>query len=287
MPIIKPEKNYEFGLDPSLIKKNQVFKYCVLSGGLIYEIALSALSVPLLILASPFTATIAVAVIGIVVLAVMVFVIKVLLHSSRNLNNDKIFEEFKKEHSNIPEKEQVLLILESGYDHNHAFSADDRKIFNDVKNYKNYKIIFKKIYSNDDISKNIDDVVNNNNTITTLWIRAHGSPRGIRLSPNEMFNCENLKQSFKKLHKKAFIVLNSCSTGDQTKNQNEKNIAQKIADANPGRTVLAPSSTTYANCYVLSDDPKQFIKIVVGGRDVTQKFKTKIRNNKKDDCIIV
>lgn len=276
--------NYEFN-NKNIITKNKNARTAILINALFAGLIVSVvMGLSLAILSNPIT--VATVILGCLLVksSLVVLTSKEIIEINRKTDNLKNFLEFKKEHSKeLPENKKVILVLESGYDHNNAFSCNDQEIFENLEEKLNCIIIFKKVFSNNDIFQSIEDVVDHQNKITTLWIRAHGNPEGIRLSQDEIFDCEKLKPSLEKLDQKAFIVLQSCKTGGATTTDKVKNIAEKIADTAIGRTIIAPSLPIRAKTTTLSNDPKKLVKMNIKGRDVAKKFKTKITKKNEDD----
>lgn len=101
---------------------------------------------------------------------------------------------------------------------------------------QNHTSIIYKDITISNFNKTVQSVIDNNNTITELYLRMHNDK-----SCDESENVEHLKKAFKLLAKDATITLHSCSAG-KTKN-NSSCLAQTIAMHATGRRVIASSST--------------------------------------------
>lgn len=237
----------------------------------ISEIALPIIGLSFLFLTPPFIGFTTIGICSVAALGVAVFAIRFFINQSRQMNGFKAFAEFKQNHSQqIPENKNVTLVLETRRDLNQAFAKEDTEIFKKFEKDSNV-VIFKKIDSNDDISKIINETVQKGNNITTLFVRAHGNHQKIRLSKNETLDPDKLKDTFKLLKAKAWIILDSCMTGGKMLG-NQQNIAQKIAKAAPGKIIFAPAVETYAGSIQLTDEKEPSIKIIVKGKDVAQRY---------------
>jgi hypothetical protein len=96
-------------------------------------------------------------------------------------------------------------------------------------------IIYKDITIND-FNKTVQSVIDNNNTITELYLRMHND----KTSDVGNENIKHLKEPLKLLAEDATITLHSCSAG-KTKN-NSSCLAKTIAMLAPGRRVIASTS---------------------------------------------
>ena len=136
------------------------------------------------------------------------------------------------------------MILEAQDDHNGAFQQDQRNLFNQIQ--KKYAIAYEKVSDIEDIAESINRVLQNNNKIKAIWLRAHGNPQGICLDKHSWLDIHNvalLKHHFRQIDPNGFIILDACSTGGKP-SRGSLNIAHKIARVVEGRTVIASSQDT-------------------------------------------
>lgn len=158
---------------------------------------------------------------------------------------ESLFAQFKKNHTiDKISNSDVVLVLEAKHDHNGAFQQDQRKEFREVE--KKYAIAYKKVSNIVEIAESIDKVLERNNRIKAIWIRAHGNPQSMSLDKDKHLTIENvfhLKNLFRQIDPNGYIILDSCSTGGKNRN-GDLNIAKKIAQLAPGRTVIASSQDT-------------------------------------------
>gem|GEM_PF-5934009 len=166
---------------------------------------------------------------------------------------------FKKNYDN----QDVILFFTAKSDRFGALSLAPRPFLNHhLSNSRKIRIIKKTVSNTQEINKAIDDLKKQNANIKGLWIQAHGNPQAIGLGPKEskggtLHNDANgpesgnltgenkyvkkFKKSLEKLDPDAFIVLESCKTG-QVKNKRDS-VAQSLAKLVPGITVFAAKNS--------------------------------------------
>ncbi len=158
---------------------------------------------------------------------------------------ESLFNQFKKNHTiDKVSNSDVVLVLEAKDDHNDAFQQDQRDIFEKVE--KKYALVYEKVSSIDDVGESINQVLMRNNRIQAIWFRAHGNPQGMHLDKNQSLDLENivqLKFHLEQINPQGTIILDSCSTAGENRT-GDVNIAKKIAQLLPGRTIIASSRDT-------------------------------------------
>lgn len=164
-------------------------------------------------------------------------------------------EKLQKEQDQRP----TLLVLRAKDDHNRGLQGAGVTINGDNASgvdqlTKEYQIILL-----DDL-KNVEEIKEKVQKIAKkvkwLWINAHGSPTTMHLEGTNKITIENVAEVVESLkdilEPDADILLNSCSTAG--KNVSGENIATKLSELLPGRTVWAAKDILYyTNINIESD----------------------------------
>jgi hypothetical protein len=210
----------------------------------ILKIATAVATVALAIIFSILLAPIMPVVVVVAITALYLLLSSLITYSFYFDVKESLFAQFKKNHSiDKVANREVVLVLEAVDDHNGAFQQDQRSVFNQIK--KNFALAYEKVSNIMDIANAINKVVNQNNKIKALWLRAHGSSQAMCLDKNTDLTTENiinLENHFKQIDPNGYIVLDSCKTAKNHKGWT--NIAKKIAQLAVGCFVIASSRST-------------------------------------------
>jgi len=165
---------------------------------------------------------------------------------------------FVKSRTDIPVKNESMILILNG-DYEVPVSPEG---YQQLEKQSNCKIKCVRIRDLNEIGKTFDSIINDNNIIKALWIRAHGTPLSISFTSRAQIDVgpltelehmmgskriekgqSLLQEQFKKLEADAPIILESSHTGQEIK---AENIAQFIFRAAGGRKVYAPTGPALA-----------------------------------------
>jgi len=170
------------------------------------------------------------------------------INSDSNINDDKCeFDKLSNEciysKSYIEKRDKdVILVMQSKYDHNQAFNTDgDPGLINLLNQFENFRLIFKKISSINDIKKIVNSL-GKKIKIVHLIVMAHGSPTFMQLSKTKTISMnDNSLDEFVKIIKPKLsvdcsILLHSCLVGKN--GLSGDNFANALASKLPGHVIF-------------------------------------------------
>ena len=136
----------------------------------------------------------------------------------------------------------VIMVLQTKYDHNNAFDSDgDKGLFSIFKSMKEFDFIYNKVGS----IKEIKDIISNlpkNSKIAHLVIMAHGNVNYIQLNKNFNIDFTNIKEFTDiirpKLSPECSVFLHSCLVGKGGPNSKTINFCQKLSKLLPGNAIF-------------------------------------------------
>lgn len=150
--------------------------------------------------------------------------------------------------------QDVALVLNNTHDEKGAFGFPHEEAYFARKLHEgNYALVWRDIKTKEDLVKSFDEILQGNNKIKVLFIRAHGYQTGFTIGKN--FNVEKnelieLQDTFNKLDEKAVVVFESCLVGSGK--QGRTSIAEVFAQLVPGRKVYAAWESTYVNSITIT-----------------------------------
>lgn len=166
-------------------------------------------------------------------------------------NEHKEAHSFENMEKHIQNDQKVCLVIEATHDHNGAFKSKGPK-----KWERKYPVIHIKVSNIQEQQEAIERVASIAK-IQVLWLAGHGNWNNIRLGENEddritTHNVDLLADAFSKLGPDATIICNSCKTAKISKDYPDApNIASRISEVAPGRTVIAPKvSISHDNLFL-------------------------------------
>ena len=166
---------------------------------------------------------------------------------SEYLNKNTIELRLEDNQNNVQKLKNIVLVLHSAYDPQHAFNEDgDEGLFEIFKRMEYFTFIYKKVSNYNDIEQTIKNL-DADKKIAHLIIMAHGTKTSIQISQLEKIT-SGLARSSKdipiarfaniikpKLEKDCSILLHSCSTGEGGLNEN--NFAKTLSNLLPGHVI--------------------------------------------------